>query len=186
MQRSGGEIENVLFQALAHPMRRAVLKIVGSSQNGITYTELITELGLPTGKLNYHLEQLEGLIEKNDERHYILTSFGKKAVNQLNLIKNEAEPSDERYAKTAVQAQKTSLQPALKSFLLIGAAFSALFVAIWGYFGYIAITEGAPIVYWLLPILIALGIDFLGTLVYAFKKAPEWIRRLEHRFLGLQ
>ena len=181
------EIENVLFQVLAHPMRRTVLKIVSSSQNGVTYTELITELGLPTGKLNYHLEQLEGLIEKKDERHYILTPFGLKAVNQLNLIKHEAEPSDERYVKTAAKAQKTSLQPALKSFLLIGAAFSALFIAIWGYIGYIAITEGAPvIVYGILPVLIALGVGLLGTLIYAFKKAPEWIRRLEHRFVGLQ
>lgn len=67
------EIENVIFQALAHPMRRNVLKIVSSSQNAITYTELITELGLSIGKLNYHLEQLKGLIEKKDEHRYMLT-----------------------------------------------------------------------------------------------------------------
>jgi predicted transcriptional regulator len=82
------EVENAIFQALAHPMRRAILEIISSNPK-ISYTELITELQLSTGKLNYHLERLEGLIEKNAERHYVLTPLGKKALDQMNYLKEE-------------------------------------------------------------------------------------------------
>src|SRR4030065_136479 len=47
------QVENAVFQALAHPLRRTILKIV-SSTNGITYSELITELQIPTCKQNYN------------------------------------------------------------------------------------------------------------------------------------
>ena len=184
MQDLNSQVENAVFQALAHSMRRTILKIVNST-DGITYSELITELQLPTGKLNYHLEQLEGLIEKNQDRHYVLTPLGKKALNQLNLIKQETSTADEKYVKTAETAQKTSLQPAVRSFLLIGIAFSFIIVFIWSYIAFIALTEGAPvIVYVLLPLLIGVGIGLIGSLIYALLTSPEWVRRLERRFLG--
>ena len=184
MQDLRRQIEDAIFQALAHPMRRTILKIVASSSS-ITYSELITELQLPTGKLNYHLEQLEGFIEKDSNRHYVLTPLGKKALNQLNLIKQEAGADDEKYVKTAALAQKTSLQPAIRSFLLIGIAFAAIIVFLWSYVAYLAITEGAPVVvYVLLPLLLAVGVGLVGALVYALLKSPEWVRRLERRLLG--
>ncbi|MCW3996578.1 MAG: helix-turn-helix domain-containing protein [Candidatus Bathyarchaeota archaeon] len=46
------QIENVTFQALAHPSRRTILRVVRSKNQGVSYTELITELALSTGKLN--------------------------------------------------------------------------------------------------------------------------------------
>ena len=179
------EIENIVFQALSHPIRRTILRIVASRSDGVPYTELIIELGLSTGKLNYHLEQLGGLIGKNSERYYVLTSFGKKALSQLNLITQDLSPEDEKYIRIAEASQKSSLQPALKLFLIVSIAFSSLFLLIWIYIAYIAITEGAPIiVYVLLPILIAIGFALTGSLILALKKTPEWIRRLEHRFFG--
>lgn len=185
MHEAEGQIENVVFQALAHPMRRTILKIIACKVGGVSYTELIMELGLSTGKLNYHLEQLGGLLEKNSERRYVLTPFGIKALNQLNLMKQEMTSDDEKYIKIAESAQKSSLQPAVKSFLLVAIVFSSLFIAIWSYMAYIAITEGAPvIIYALLPILIATGIGLLGSLIFAFKKTPEWVRRFERRFLS--
>ena len=184
MKDLNSQVENAVFQALAHPMRRTILKIV-SSTNGVTYSELITELQLPTGKLNYHLEQLEGLIEKKQDRRYILTPLGRKALNQLNLIKQETSTADEKYVQTAEIAQKTSLRPAVRSFLLIGIAFSFLIVFIWSYIAFVALTEGAPvIVYILLPVLMAMGIGLIVSLIYALMKSPEWVRRLERRFLG--
>ena len=186
MQYSENQIENIVFQALAHPVRRTILKIVASSVKGVSYTELITELGLSTGKLNYHLEQLEGLIEKNNERLYVLTPFGRKALNQLNLIKEETTPDIEKYIKIAESAQKSSLQPTIKSFLLIGIAFSSVILVVWSYVAYITIAEGAPIiVYVLLPILIAIGIGLLSSLILAYKRAPNWIRRFERRFFDI-
>ena len=186
MRYSEDEIENVVFQALAHPVRRTILKIIASNTKGVSYTELITELALSTGKLNYHLEQLEGLIEKNTERLYVLTSFGKKALNQLNLIKDEMTPEDEEYLKIAESAQKSSLQPTVKSFLLVGIAFTSLIIGVWSYIAYIVIVEGAPfIVYVLLPVLIAIGLGLLSALILAYKRTPDWIKRFERRFSGL-
>jgi len=65
------EVENIIFQALSNQMRRTILEIIDSNQQ-VSYSYLILELQLPTGKLNYHLERLEGLIEKNAEHHYVL------------------------------------------------------------------------------------------------------------------
>lgn len=179
------QIESVTFQALAHPTRRTIIRIVQSKNQGISYTELITELGMSTGKLNYHLEQLKGLIEKNSNQHYVLTPFGKKTIQHLNLIEQKISPEDEKYIKIAVLSQKTSLQPIVKAFLTISIALSAVLTAIWGYLAYIVISEGGPaIVYVLLPVLIAVGFSLLGTLVYALIKAPSWVKRLEQRFFG--
>jgi len=141
------------------------------------------ELGLSTGKLNYHIDQLGGLIGKNDEHSYILTSFGKKALNQLNLITQDLSPEDEKYVRIAEASQKSSLQPALKSFLTVNIIASLTIVMVLIYVAYMAITEGAPIiVYVLLPILIAIGLGLTASFILALKKTPEWIKRFERRF----
>jgi predicted transcriptional regulator len=106
MMNQNEQIENVTFQSLAHPTRRTIIRTVQSRNQGITYTELITELGMSTGKLNYHLEQLKGLIEKNSNQRYVLTPFGKKAIEHLNLIEQKTSPEDEKYIKIAFYPKK--------------------------------------------------------------------------------
>ena len=179
------QVENIVFQALAHPMRRTILKIIAYRPEGVSYTDLITELGLSTGKLNYHLEQLEGLVGKNEKRYYVLTPLGKKALNQLNLIREELSSEDEKYVRIAEASQKSSLQPVLRSFLLVGIAFSSLILLGWIFLAYVAITEGAPvIVYILLPVLFAIGVGLLSSLILALKKTPDWVKRIERKLLG--
>ncbi len=178
------QIEGVIFQALAHEVRRSILKMI-SSCGSVSYTELTLELGLSTGKLNYHLEQLEGLIEKNVDRRYVLTPFGKKALTQLNLIKTERSVDDEKYVKTAERAQRTGIQPVIRAFLMISIALSSLILLVWGYITFIALTEGAPIiVHILMPILLTVGLILLGSLIYALRRTPNWIKRFERKFLG--
>jgi predicted transcriptional regulator len=128
-------------------MRRTILEVIATNEQGITYTELITELKLPTGKLNYHIEQLSGLIAKNDSRHYILTSFGKKALSHIDLVKNTAEPEDDNYVRAAYLSQRSSIQPALRFFILLGLAVSFFFTFIWSFMAYLAITEGAQLLF---------------------------------------
>lgn len=179
------QIENIVFQVLAHQVRRTILKVIGFRPQGVSYSELIAELNISTGKLNYHLEQLEGMITKNDERRYVLTPFGKKALNQLDLLKTEVSAEDEKYVKIAEASQTSSMQPVLRWILLAGIAFSVMVIIIWFYIAYVAITEGAPIiVYVLLPIFIVTGFGLLGSLLLALKKTPNWIKRLERRLLG--
>ena len=179
------QIENVTFQALAHPTRRTIIRIVQSRNQGVSYTELITELGLSTGKLNYHLEQLKGVLEKNSNHYYVLTPFGKKAVEHLNLIEQRTSSEDEKYVKIAALSQKASLQPIVKAFLAIGIVMSVVIISVWAFLAYIAIVEGAPvIVYILLPVLIAVGFALLGSLICALVRTPLWVKRFEQRYFG--
>jgi len=185
MRAFNEELEEIIIQALGHEVRRTILKIIASSESGALYTDLMTELGLPTGKLNYHLGKLEGIVEKNKERRYILTPLGKQAMNILNSISQNIRSDYEKYVKTAQFAQKNTLHPILKSLIYIGIAFMSLILFVWSFITYIVVTEGAPfIVYILLPILIALGIGVLGWLVYALKKTPQFLKRFEKRWLG--
>lgn len=185
MNNQTEQLENVTFQALAHPTRRTIIRLIQSRTQGISYTELITEIGMSTGKLNYHLEQLKGLIEKNNNQHYVLTPFGKKAIQHLDLIEQKTSSEDEKYVNIAVLSQKTSLQPIAKAFLTISIMLSGVLTAIWIFLAYVFIIEGAPIiVYILMPILIAVGFGLLGTLIYALVKAPSWVKRFEQRFFG--
>jgi len=178
------EIENVTFQALAHPIRRTIIRVI-HSRNQVSYTELITELGLSTGKLNYHIEQLKGLIEKNNNNYYVLTPFGKKAVEHLKLVDQKISPDDQKYVKVASLAKNVSLQPIIKGFLSIGIAAVTFLIVFWIYIGYIAISEGAPlIVYVVVPVLASLGLCVLVILFYALLRSPLWIKRLEKRYFG--
>ena len=82
-------------------------------------------------------------------------------------------------------SHKTSLQPIVESFLAVGIVLAAVLTSIWGYLTYIMITEGAPIIiYILMSILIAVGFSLLGTLVYALIKAPSCVKRFEQRLFG--
>ena len=185
MAKSNCEIETVIFQALSHPMRRTILTILDSSGNGLLYTDLINELELSTGKLNYHLEQLEGLIEKNKEHRYVLTSLGKKALNQLRQLKSEVTVEDEKYLKIAGNSQRASLEPTIKSFIVIGIMASIVVIAVLAVVSYVAITEaGTPVVVIaLLPLLMAIQIAVTVTLVRALRSTPGWLRRIEKRFI---
>ncbi|MFX1519752.1 MAG: hypothetical protein ACFFCD_07520 [Promethearchaeota archaeon] len=185
MKAFNEELEEIIIQALGHEVRRTILKIIALSETGALYTDLMTELGLPTGKLNYHLGKLEGLVEKNKERRYNLTPLGKQTMSVLNSITQNISSNYEKYVKIAQFAQKSTLHPILKSLIYLGIACISLVLFVWSFITYIVITEGAPfIVYILLPILIALGIVVLGWLVYALKKAPQFLKRFEKRWLG--
>ncbi|MCX6650018.1 MAG: helix-turn-helix domain-containing protein [Candidatus Bathyarchaeota archaeon] len=82
-------IEEEVFAALSHGERRKVLRIVGASKQGISYSEILSASALSTGSLNYHLKEMEGFIEKND-RMYQLSSLGKKSLTVLMFISGEA------------------------------------------------------------------------------------------------
>ena len=83
-----------VLKAISHDLRRRILGLLaeGTSQ---TYTFLLLELGLSTGKLNFHLKQLTGLIEKQDDGSYILTPIGKEAINILNQVYSISENKEQ-------------------------------------------------------------------------------------------
>ena len=99
------DIEDVIIQALSHPERRNIIEILGTSMEGVSYSEILAEIGLNTGKMNYHLKLLEGIIERDKNRRYTLTPLGKKAFMILNSITEELENGYEDYLSKARQSQ---------------------------------------------------------------------------------
>lgn len=176
------EVEDTLMRALDHAERREILRIVSLNAEGASYTELIGQLGLQTGKFNYQLRQLEGLIEKSAERRYVLTPLGRKAVTLLGMIGQEVDPEFEKYLKAARLAQRSRLQP-LARHLILGliASISVILVG-YGCLTYVLLTEGGPILmYVLLPVLFLIALGFLAWLIRALRTAPEILSRLERR-----
>jgi len=174
------EVENVIFQALSSSERREILRVIHSTEKGATYTEVLGEMGLTTGNLNYHLKQLEGLIQRDGERRYSLTPLGEKAYSVLSSsIGNEGY---NEYLNAAKLSQSKGVHPTVTRLIYGGIAFDIFILLIWGYMGYIIYTEGGPWIVWpILFVLITMGILGLIWLIRALSTAPEFVRRLERR-----
>jgi hypothetical protein len=57
---------------------------------------------------------------------------------------------------------------------------SAFLVSIWTFLFYFTLTNGAPAFgYVLLPVLIAIGLGLIGSLIYALAKTPLWIKQVK-------
>jgi DNA-binding IclR family transcriptional regulator len=73
MESRREDVEELIIQGLGHRERRNILKIISVAPQGAVYSDILGELGLNTGRMNYHLKQLEGLVERNGDRRYHLT-----------------------------------------------------------------------------------------------------------------
>ncbi|MCX6649002.1 MAG: winged helix-turn-helix domain-containing protein [Candidatus Bathyarchaeota archaeon] len=183
MKPGRDEVEEVVFQALASTERREILRIIRTREGGATYSEVLGELGLTTGNLNYHLKQLEGLLEKDEERRYRLTPLGERAMAVLRGVDVPENLGD--YVSAARASQSLSIHPFVSGLLRMAVVFDCFFLVVWGSIAYIAVTEGAPVfVYAVLAFLLIVGAVALVGLVRALRTAPEYVRRLERR-LGL-
>ena len=106
----GDELEDMIIQALSHRERRNILKIVDSMDGGVVYSNILGETGLSTGRLNYHLKELGGFVEKDEERMYRLTSLGKKAIRLMREIREDLDESYEVYASVARTNSRSFIQ----------------------------------------------------------------------------
>jgi bacterioferritin (cytochrome b1) len=94
-----------MFTALKHPIRRKILKILSKSQS--TYTEILNQLNIDNGLLNYHLDNMADLITKNGEGRYRLSSFGEAAVGVT--MKVEEAPEIKKKPLRLTVAQTTGI-----------------------------------------------------------------------------
>jgi len=176
------EIERVIIQALNHDERRTILRIIMAQERGSTYSEILGELGVPTGTLNYHLKQLEGLIERDNERRYHLTPLGERSLRVLLSMTEEMSEGLEDYLRSTRASQSGSIHPTVVGLIYLGIVFDCLFIAIWGYTGYASLISGGPsFVLALVVVLISLGLIMLYGLVRALKTAPAYVRNIEKK-----
>ncbi|MHA1334595.1 MAG: helix-turn-helix domain-containing protein [Promethearchaeota archaeon] len=75
-------LEANFYYALSHEIRRRIIKIIGD--NGYTsFTQLKKDLGVSTGTIYHHLNNLSQLVEKRKNKKYYLTELGEHAYNSL-------------------------------------------------------------------------------------------------------
>jgi predicted transcriptional regulator len=103
------EIEEIIIQGLGHQERRNILKIISHAEGGATYSVILGELGLNTGRMNYHLRQLEGLVVRNGDRKYHLTPLGEKAISVLYSMTQNLENGYEEYLNSARTARSSGI-----------------------------------------------------------------------------
>ncbi|NPE08535.1 MAG: PH domain-containing protein [Asgard group archaeon] len=103
------ESEYVL-RAISHELRRKMLFLIRDNTSQ-SYTELLRKLWLSTGKLNFHLKQLTGIIEKQEDGFYVLTKIGEQAVNILEQINSMSENKEQ-----VEILKKISISTSLKQF----------------------------------------------------------------------
>jgi DNA-binding transcriptional ArsR family regulator len=78
---------STIFTALKHPIRRKILRMLNQSSS--LYTEILTNLNIENGLLNYHLDNMKELLTKDEGGRYKLSEFGTAAIN---LIEKVEEP----------------------------------------------------------------------------------------------
>ena len=179
------EIEEVILQALGHEVRRGILRIIDGRERGASYTGLMVRLKLSTGKLNYHLKQLEGFVEKNKEQEYILTPLGRKALDLLISVSQGLDLDYKKFAETAYRAQKRSLQPLTRSFIFIVLIGDFMASVMTGWLAYVAFSSGGPaLAKTVLPLAFSVEIAFLAWLIYVLKAVPDRVKRFERRVFG--
>ena len=77
--------QDAIIRAINHPERRQILHIINNTED-IRYSAILGETQITTSKLNYQLNELQGLIEKTPEGDYRLTELGQRAINILQNI----------------------------------------------------------------------------------------------------
>lgn len=70
-----------LYATMSHPARRRILHFLSKNRKA-TFTDLMNELDLSeTGKVSYHLTQMQPLIAQDEKKRYYLSDLGKLAIN---------------------------------------------------------------------------------------------------------
>ena len=75
-----------VFEAVSHPLRIEILRKLAEKPMG--FSELKRELGIESsGKLDFHLKKLKGLVVLNREGKYSLTREGYAALQAVEVIR---------------------------------------------------------------------------------------------------
>ncbi len=164
------DVEDVILQALSHIERRKILKILASAPGGITYSTVLGETGLSTGRLNYHLKALAGFIERDDERMYHLTALGEKALSTLRFTTEDLTVEVEGYVSATRANRRSFIKKSLnRAFYFLSALFlTGSSVATYT-------LRGKPEGYWILGVIWAFSLAFIYGMDRVRRNAPHHV-----------
>jgi len=169
------EIERIIIQGVGHQERRNILKIISLADGGASYSEILGELCLNTGRMNYHLKLLDGLVVRNGDRRYHLTPIGEKALSLLHSMTENLENGYEEYLKEE-KAPKTNgigIRLNRRFYQIVAFSISAMFFL--SFFVYTSVTYAhlPQISYYFLPVIGLLVVVLLVWLRSWTKKESE-------------
>lgn len=106
-----------LHKILKDETRQRILLLL-NDRGSLSYTDLMTEVGIgSTGKLNYHLKILNGLIAKNEGGQYSITEKGKLAIRLM-----------EEFCEKKSQSQQEVSFP--KAYFIVVGIFSTILLTL--------------------------------------------------------
>ncbi len=121
--------ENVskIFTVLSHPLRRQILLYLSGKDEG-SFTDLATAFNVDTGKLSFHLRNLEAFVEQTPNGKYKLSRVGRNAII---LIKDlEAWAIEAQVTKKPLTRPLASWKRRTAAFLIDLALALTLFLAL--------------------------------------------------------
>ncbi len=164
------EVEEVILQVLNRKERRKTLKILASAPEGVSYSGILGEMGLSTGRLNYHLKELEGFIERDEERRYRLTALGQRALGVLRFATEELGVEYEGYVSAARAIRRWFIKKNLDRAFYF---FAALFLVGSGAVTYLLWSE--PEGRWVLALVWAFSLAMIYGMDRVRRRSPRHI-----------
>ena len=185
MKNTENELDDIIIKAIGHPERKNILRIVGSYPEGVNYTGILGESGLSTGRLNYHLGELEGFLDRDENRLYSLSEIGKKAVATLNFINQDIDLN----LLESVNTKRSTRLKKIKRRLDIGFyVVSATMMGITGLMAYFAYVEADKVLAGFTGFMALLSLGIIYMTNQSRKNDPErilWIWEwLEWKLIG--
>jgi uncharacterized RDD family membrane protein YckC/DNA-binding transcriptional ArsR family regulator len=104
-----------ILSVLSHPLRREILLFL-SEKNECSFTDLLNELNVDTGKLSFHLRTLSTFVEQTPAGKYKLSRAGESAVRVINDVESWAEVAD--VERKAAQLPLASFKKRTYAFLI--------------------------------------------------------------------
>lgn len=98
-------------RVLDHPVRQRIIEFLGEA-GSLSWKELSGSVGVATGALYYHLDVLEGVVVRDEQRRYRLTKQGEQVYNYL---RDSPSPNPQGIAD--------AMRPK-RSWLLLGTVFA--------------------------------------------------------------
>jgi len=120
------EVSRVLA-VLSHPLRREILSNL-DGKGELSFTDIMNATKVDTGKLSFHIRNLNGFIEQTEVGKYKLTRMG---VHAIGLVKGlETWVEDTGAVRRAPNARLANLKKRAFAFLIDFAAVLGVFLII--------------------------------------------------------
>jgi uncharacterized RDD family membrane protein YckC/DNA-binding HxlR family transcriptional regulator len=121
--------ENVtkILSTLSHPIRRQILKVL-SEKEECSFTDLMNALKIDTGKLSFHLKNLEAFLEQTPTNKYRLSKAGENAIVLIRDL--EAWSVETELTKESTSLPLARFKERTIAFLIDFAIAFVLFMAV--------------------------------------------------------